>query len=90
MRKGDRKGPHMKLEDLRKEKRSYTRKLEELLKLDPRSGVASVEYGVSEPYGSEFIEVRFRTGRAERIDVTCDSLAAILRDVTKRVYHYAY
>ena len=75
--------------EIREEKRRFTRKLEELLKADPRSGVSSCEYFTKEAFGSvqEYIEIKMRSGNISRICVTGDSLGMIIRDITKKVYH---
>ena len=77
-------------EEIRAEKKHFTRKIEELLKADPRSGISSCEYITKEHLGAvgEYVELTTRSGQKSRICVTADSLGAILRDVTRQVYHY--
>ena len=79
----------MTRDEMMNEKRLYTRKLEELFKLDKNSGVSSCEFRIVERFGvkNEIVEVKLRTGEVYRICVTGDSLPALAKDVMRKVYY---
>ena len=79
----------MTREEMMNEKRLYTRKLEELFKLDKNSGVSSCEFKIVERFGAqtELVEVKLRTGEVYRICVTGDSLPVLAKDVMRKVYY---
>ena len=66
------------------DKRGYTQQLEELLKADERSKVTSCEYRKNSMI--EVVEIVYDGGYTSRINVTCNSLGAILKEVAKEVY----
>ena len=72
----------------RKEKEEFVSKLGQLLKTDPRSDVDRMWYDVFEQwnYYEEYLYIRFNTGVVKKINVTSDSLYAILDEASKAVY----
>ncbi len=65
-------------------KKAYTEIIEKLLIEDERSEVKSCGYR-SNSY-AEVIEIAFRGGNVVRINVSCNSLGAILQEVCREVY----
>lgn len=65
-------------------KKEYTKMIEALLKADERSDVASCEY--TKDGHSEVVTTIFKGGYTVKINVNCNSLGAILKEVVKEVY----
>ena len=73
-----------------KEKETYIKQLETLLKLDDRNELDSLEYKVSKPFGSEYIEIGFKNGRTEKIVTALANPAALLHEVANKVYPHVF
>ena len=67
-------------------KRQFVNKLEELLKLDPRRDIKEICYQGTEE--KETVHIVFKGGLEVDVDVTADSLAALLEDVLREVRKY--
>ena len=68
------------------DKRIFVKKLEELLKLDQRRDIKEMCYqGTKE---KETVHIVFKGGLEVDVDVTADSLAALLEDVLREVRKY--
>ena len=65
------------------DKKGYTKRVESLLFADPRSEVDSCNYTGGHP---EVVEIRFIGGYTVKINVTHNSLWAILNEITREVY----
>ena len=68
------------------DKRVFVRKLEELLKLDQRRDIKEMCYQGTEE--KETVHIVFKGGLEVDVDVTGDSLAALLEDVMREVRKY--
>ena len=66
------------------DKKGYTEQLEALLMADDRSEVISCKY--DKKPGLESVEIVYKGGYTVRINVTANSLGAILKEVAKEVY----
>ena len=72
----------------KEKKRQFVDGLRELLRTDERSELSELKYEVTETDDSyeEEVKIYFAGGGFKRINVTGDSLYAILLDVAKAVY----
>lgn len=68
------------------DKRQFVNKLEELLKLDQRRDIKEICYQGTEE--KETVHIVFKGGLEVDVDVTGDSLAALLEDVMREVRKY--
>lgn len=68
------------------DKRIFVRKLEELLKLDLRRDIKEICYQSTKE--KETVHIVFKGGLEVDVDVTGDSLAALLEDVMREVRKY--
>ena len=72
------------------DKRLWTKEVEELLKKDKRSFVDSLEYSIDTKNGwtREVVTVAFNDGSVMKINVSGNSLGAILHEIVREVYGY--
>lgn len=66
------------------DKKTWTREVGELLKKDKRSYLEECEY--YKEHGNEIVKLVFKDGDAVRINVSCNSLSAILHEIVREVY----
>lgn len=79
----------IKIREMFEEKRIWVDHIENLLVSDESSGVEYLKYEVEERGQGdyeEYVTIVYVTGFAAKINVTADSLAAILMEVTREVY----
>lgn len=72
------------------DKKTWTKMIEQLLAFDPRSDVTAIEYTKNEPTDPrprEVIRIYYRGGAVSDINVSCNSLGAILNEIVKEVYY---
>lgn len=63
-------------------KRDFVRKLGELLRRYSREDIAALTYHMDDD-GFEAVTIRFGNGYEKTVNVTCDSVIAIMQDVYK-------
>ena len=70
------------------DKRKWTKEVEALLKKDDRSYVQSLEYSIDTKHGwsREVVTVTFNYGSEMKINVSGNSLGAILHEIAREVY----
>lgn len=70
------------------DKRAWAKSIEELLKSEKRSDVASVDYSVESRNGwnREVVLIKFRSGGSQKINVSGNSLGSILHEIVREVY----
>lgn len=68
------------------DKRAYCEQLEKVLKADPRSHVTAVRYEERYRPGAEAVTIEYKGGSVAIINVTHNSLGAILTEVAAEVY----
>ena len=66
------------------DKKTWTREVGELLKKDKRSYLEECEY--YKEHDTEIVKLVFKDGDAVRINVSCNSLSAILHEIVREVY----
>lgn len=72
------------------DKKTWTRMIEQLLAFDPLSDVKAIDYTKSEPTDQrprEVIRIHYIGGAVSDINVSCNSLGAILNEIVKEVYY---
>ena len=72
------------------DKKTWTRMIEQLLAFDPRSEVKAIDYTKNEPTDQrprEVIRIHYIGGAVSDINVSCNSLGAILNEIVKEVYY---
>lgn len=72
------------------DKRTWTKMIEELLAFDYRADVIGIDYIKSEPSDpkpNEVIRIHYRGGAVADINVSCNSLGAILHEIVTEVYY---
>lgn len=70
------------------DKRLWTKEVETLLKKDDRSYVQSLDYSIDTKHGwsREVVTVKFNCGSEQKINVSGNSLGAILHEIVREVY----
>ena len=70
------------------DKAKWTKEVEELLKKDKRSFVDSLEYSIETKgnWKREVVTVTFNCGSEQKINVSGNSLGAILHEIVREVY----
>ena len=68
-------------------KKEYTQMLEAILKADERSQVVKCEYSNDNGFDrTEYVTIVFKGGYMVKINVSANSLGAIMREVAAEVY----
>ena len=72
------------------DKRKWTKEVEELLKKDERSYVQSLDYSIDTKNGwkREVVKITYNCGSEQKINVSGNSLGAILHEIVREVYGY--
>jgi len=70
------------------DKAKWTKVVEDLLKKDKRSYVQSLEYSVDTKHGwtREVVKITYNDGSETKINVSGNSLGAILHEIVREVY----
>jgi len=71
------------------DKRKWTKDVESLLKTDNRAEIVSIDYARNDPgqhVPEEVVRIRYKGGAVADINVTFNSLGAILKEIVKEVY----
>ena len=68
------------------DKKGFTKDLSNLLRSDDRSGVTSITYELEYDPCIEVVTIKYKGGSTAKIDVTCNSLGAILKEIVREVY----
>lgn len=68
------------------DKKGFTKDLSNLLRSDDRSGVKSITYEMDNEKQLEIVTIKYDGGSTAKINVTCNSLGAILKEVVREVY----
>lgn len=75
----------MKFDESRTGKAEFVRKVSELLKREPGSGVEGIKY-ICKNTGMEAVEISYRGGGKAAINVSCNSNGATLKEIVMEVY----
>ena len=72
------------------DKRLWTEEVEALLKKDDRSYVQSLDYSIDTKHGwsREVVKITYNCGSEQKINVSGNSLGAILHEIVREVYGY--
>lgn len=70
------------------DKRLWTKEVETLLKKDDRSDVQSLEYSIETKgrWKREVVKITYNCGSEQKINVSGNSLGAILHEIVREVY----
>lgn len=72
------------------DKRLWIQNVETLLRSEPRSYVDKLEYSIEEKNGwkREVVKITYNCGSEQKINVSGNSLGAILHEIVREVYGY--
>lgn len=68
-------------------KRCWVREMEALFKQDKSNNVSWLSYEHDKDTGEEYVHIHFENGYHKLVNVTANSNAAILIEVTKAIYY---